>query len=110
MAALQITVSGTAQDVAALHLVEPTLSSPTTLVGGNQFFSQNISALHLVEPTLSSPTTLVGGNQFFSQNISALHLVEPTLSSAGFLQVVAFSKFGQPLPTGGAAVSKESWE
>ena len=83
MAALQITVSGTAQDVASLHLVEP---------------------------TLSSPTTLVGGNEFFSQNISALHLVEPTLSSVGFLQAVAFSKFGQPLPTGGAAVSKESWE
>ena len=98
MAALQIEVSGVAQNVARLISVDSPITAPTTLSSNTNFIS-NITNLVTVDNPISSPTSvLLNGNKFFENNITNLIIIEGLGTSASV--------------GGGSSesVSKESWE
>jgi len=110
MAALQMTVSGTAQDVANLVVTTTPVSSPTFLQGAT-FFGNNVTNLVVTSDPVTSPEFLqIDGGKLFEENIT--NLVEVT---APYLDIVHLQG-GVASPraqTGGGAsepVSKESWE
>lgn len=98
MAALQMTVSGTAQDVNNLIVTTTPVSSPVFLQGAT-FFGNNVTNLVATSDPVTSPEFLqIDGGKFFEENITNLVIIEG---------------FGTSPGTGGGAsepVSKESWE
>ena len=111
MAALQMTVSGTAQDVDNLIVTTTPVSSPTFLQGAT-FLANNVTSLISTSDPVTSPEFLqIDGGKLFEENINRLVEV-----SAPKLDIVHIqSGVASPLaPTGGGGssepVSKESWE
>lgn len=109
MAALQITVNGTAQNVARLVSLSAPMSSPSNIAMPN--FTSNITNLvSLDNPVISATESLTNGFKFFENNI--VHLVEtPTpITTIVHLQSGVASPRATTGGGGGEPVSKESWE
>lgn len=98
MAALQMTVSGTAQDVDNLIVTTTPVSSPTFLQGAT-FFGNNVTNLTVANNSIAGADFLqIDGGKLFEENITNLVIIEG---------------FGTSPGTGGGSsepVSKESWE
>jgi len=99
MAALQMTVSGTAQDVDNLIITQHPVHS-TNFLQGATFFGNNVTNLVAVDRPEVGPGFLqIDGGKFFEENTTRLVIVEG---------------FGHSPSTGGGGasepVSKESWE
>lgn len=99
MAALQMTVSGTTQDVDNLVVTTTPVSSPVFLEGAT-FFGNNVTNLVTTSDPVTSPEFLqIDGGKFFEENITNL---------------VVIQGFGSSPSSGGGGVSepvsKESWE
>ena len=109
MAALQMTVSGTAQDVDNLIVTTTPVSSPTFLQGAT-FFGNNVTNLTVANNSIAGVDFLqIDGGKLFEENIN--RLVEVSAPECDIVHVQ--SGVASPLaPTGGTSepVSKESWE
>ena len=101
MAALQMTVSGTTQDVDNLIVTTTPVSSPTFLQGAT-FFGNNVTDLTVANNSIAGVSFLqIDGGKLFEENTTRLVIMEglgtfPSSGGGG----------------GGASepVSKESWE
>jgi len=108
MAALQIQVSGVAQNVARLISVESPITAPTTLSSTTNFISSVTNLITVDNPVVSPTSVLINGNKFFENNITRLvEIPSPNLNIVHLEGGVA-----SPRATtgGGTPVSKESWE
>lgn len=98
MAALQITVSGTAQNVARLISLSTPMAAPGSITTPN-FISAFTNLITMDNPVISAAASLTNGSKFFENNITKLVVVE------GFGTSPAGGGGGASEP-----VSKESWE
>lgn len=108
MAALQILVSGVAQNVARFVTVESPVTAPTLLSNSN-FISSVTNLITVDNPVVSPTSVLINGNKFFANNITRLvEIPSPNLNIVHLGGGVASPR----AQTGGASapVSKESWE
>ena len=98
MAALQITVNGTAQNVARLISLSPPVTTPSSITTPN-FISAFTTLIDVDNPVISAAASLTNGSKFLENNITNLVVVQG---------------FGTSPGTGGGGssepVSKESWE
>lgn len=99
MAALQMTVSGTAQDVDNLVVTTTPVNSPVFLQGAT-FFGNNVTNLVATSDPVTSPAFLqIDGGKLFEENTTNL---------------VVIQGFGTSPSSGGGGgsepVSRESWE
>lgn len=97
MAALQITVGGTAQNVARLISLSAPVAAPSSITTPN-FISAFTTLIDVDNPVISAAASLTNGSKFLENNITKLVVVEG---------------FGTSPGTGGGSsepVSKESWE
>ena len=97
MAALQITVGGTAQNVARLITTTAPMNAPSSLSGVN-FVGSNITKLIDTSPPITTAAFLANPNNFLGDNITNLIIVEGLGTSPG-------GGGGSSEPA-----SKESWE
>ena len=109
MAALQMTVSGSAQDVNNLIITTTQMSTPTFLQGAT-FLENNVTNLTAANNSIAEVDFLqIDGGKLFEENIN--RLVEVSAPECDIVHVQ--SGVASPLaPTGGTSepVSKESWE
>ncbi len=108
MAALQITVNGTAQNVARLVSLSAPMSAPSSIATPN-FMSNITNLVTLDSPVISATESLTNGFKFFENNIVRLVETPTPITTVVHLQ----SGVASPRATtgsGGAPVSKESWE
>lgn len=109
MAALQITVNGTAQNVARLVSLSDPMAAPSSVTLPN-FISGITNLITLDNPVISATESLTNGFKFFENNI--VHLVEtPTpITTVVHLQSGVASPRAQTGGAPAAPTSKESWE
>ena len=109
MAALQMTVSGSAQNVNNLIITTTPVSTPTFLQGAT-FLGNNVTNLTVANNSVAEIDFLqIDGGKLFEENIN--RLVEVSAPECDIVHVQ--SGVASPLaPTGGTSepVSKESWE
>lgn len=110
MAALQIQVSGVAQNVARLISVESPTTAPTTLSSTTNFISNVTNLITVDNPVVSASSVLVNGNKFFENNITNLVEVTAPDLSVVHLQSGVASPRAQTGGAPAAPTSKESWE
>ena len=76
MAALQIEVSGVSQNVVTLVSVDNPAATPTTLSSTTNFISNITHLISVDNPVVSTPSVLLGADNFFGKNISNIVVVE----------------------------------
>ena len=109
MAALQITVNGTAQNVARLVSLSATMVTTSSIAPPN--FTSNITNLVTLDnPVISATESLTNGFKFFENNIIRLVETPTPISTVVHLQSGVASPRATTGVDGGAPVSKESWE
>ena len=76
MAALQMTVSGTAQDVDNLIVTTTQMSTPTFLQGAT-FFGNNVTNFTTANNSIAGVDFLqIDGGKFFEENITRVVVIE----------------------------------
>ena len=109
MAALQITVNGTAQNVARLVSLSAPMSAPSSIATPN--FTSNITNLVTLDnPVISATESLTNGFKFFENNIIRLVDTPAPITTVVHLQSGVASPRATTGGGGGEPVSKESWE
>ena len=108
MAALQITVNGTAQNVARLVSLSDPMTAPSSVTPPN-FISGITNLVTLDNPVISAAESLTNGFKFFENNIVRLVETSTPMTTVVHLQSGVASPRA-PTGGGGEPVSKESWE
>ena len=109
MAALQITVNGTAQNVARLVSLSAPMVTTSSIAPPN--FTSNITNLVTLDnPVISATESLTNGFKFFENNIIRLVETPTPISTVVHLQSGVASPRAPTGGGGGAPVSKESWK
>ena len=109
MAALQITVNGTAQNVARLVSLSAPMVTTSSIAPPN--FTSNITNLVTLDnPVISATESLTNGFKFFENNIVRLVETPTPMSTVVHLQSGVASPRAPTGGGGGEPVSKESWE
>ena len=109
MAALQITVNGTAQNVARLVSLSAPMVTTSSITPPN-FMSNITNLVTLDNPVISATESLTNGFNFFQNNIVRLVETPTPITTVVHLQSGVASPRAPTGGGGGAPVSKESWE